>query len=78
MTMPYDDYDIILDDEDNLCDQSHGGLVWDDDDDEDDADWHNEYTEEMDDLGEWFTDEGGLTADAYEWLAEQDSQNGFC
>ena len=23
-------------------------------------------------------EEGGLTADAYQWLAEQDSQNGFC
>ena len=26
----------------------------------------------------WFTEEGGLTAEAYDWLAEQDSENGFC
>ena len=75
--MPYDDdYDVILDDEDDMCDQSHGGLVW-DDDDEDDADWHNEHTEEMDDLGEWFTDEGGLTADALDFLAEEDENDRF-
>lgn len=27
---------------------------------------------------QWFTDDGGLTAEAYEWLADQDNHNGFC
>ena len=26
----------------------------------------------------WFTEDGGLTAEAYDWLAERDSENGFC
>ena len=31
-----------------------------------------------DDLSDWFEPDGGLTAGAYEWLAKEDSQNGFC
>ena len=32
----------------------------------------------MDEEDLWFTDDGGLTADAYQWLAQQDKENGFC
>ncbi len=32
----------------------------------------------MDEEDHWFTDDGGLTADAYQWLGEQDKLNGFC
>ena len=32
----------------------------------------------MDEQDQWFTDDGGLTAGAYHWLAEQDKQEGFC
>ena len=48
--------------------------------DDDDEDWYTRYEddEDMDDLSDWFKEDGGLTADAYEWLATQDQQNGFC
>jgi hypothetical protein len=31
-----------------------------------------------DNTEQWFTNDGGLTAEAYEWLADQDNHNGFC
>ena len=53
-----------------------------DDDDEEDNMPLPEDPEELElgheDLSKWFKDDGGLTADAYEWLAEQDSQEQFC
>jgi len=33
---------------------------------------------DMTDANKWFEDDGGLTAEAYAWLATQDSNNGFC
>ena len=48
-----------------------------------DDDYEDFVPEEEDDLlmdeeDLWFTDDGGLTADAYQWLAQQDKENGFC
>tara|TARA_B100000131_G_scaffold228567_1_gene220310 strand:+ start:25 stop:255 length:231 start_codon:yes stop_codon:yes gene_type:complete len=76
--MRFDDYDTQIqceevypdphtdDDEDFLPDEDDG-LLWDED---------NDFLREEEDG--WFTDDGGLTADAYDWLAEQDKQHGFC
>lgn len=58
---------LIEDDDDFLPDDQEDGPIWDDEDDL--------LTDEQD---HWFTDDGGLTADAYEWLAERDKENGFC
>jgi hypothetical protein len=33
---------------------------------------------DMDNANQWFEDDGGLTAEAYAWLAERDYNNGFC
>ncbi len=62
-TDPYDD-----EEDDFLPDEDDDGLLTDDDDE----DFLRDEEEH------WFTDEGGLTADAYHWLAEQDKQQGFC
>jgi len=43
----------------------------------DDGELDDNVTGDMED-SYWFTEEGGLTAEAYDWLAEQDSENGFC
>ena len=59
---PDEDEDMLEDDPDDRM------LI--DDEDEDDL--------LMDEQDQWFTDDGGLTADAYHWLAEQDKQEGFC
>jgi hypothetical protein len=63
-------------------------------DEDDDADWYMspesdpdqdqelerwfETEGEPDDITAWIEEDGGLTAEAYEWLAEQDSQQNFC
>jgi hypothetical protein len=62
------------DEEDDLIDEDEeDDLDFDPDDDIiAKQDWRH------DDLSDWFTDDGGLTADAYEWLAEKDLQKQFC
>ncbi len=76
--MRFDDYDTqiqceeaydepLIDEDDDFLPDEDDGLIWDEDDDL--------LREEEDG---WFTDDGGLTADAYDWLAAQDKQNGFC
>lgn len=60
--------DFIPDEDDDLMlDEPDDGLLPDDEDDL-----------LMDEQDHWFTDDGGLTADAYEWLADRDKENGFC
>ena len=52
-----------------------------DEDEEDEMPFPEDPEDDMvchEDLSKWFTEDGGLTADAYEWLAEQDSQKSFC
>ena len=39
---------------------------------------HGDDVREGMDATYWFKDDGGLTADAYNWLAERDSEDGFC
>ncbi len=62
------------DDEINYDEQEQDELEF--DPDEDLIALHEDLGHE--DLSKWFTEDGGLTADAYEWLAEQDSQKSFC
>ena len=66
---PEDDEDDLIIDEDEEDELEF-------DPDEDLIALHEDLGHE--DLSKWFKDDGGLTADAYEWLAEQDSQEQFC
>lgn len=78
--MPLDDYDTQI-----QCEEFYGDPHIDDDEDflPDEEETYVLLPEDEDDLlmdeeDNWFTDDGGLTADAYEWLAERDKENGFC
>jgi len=72
--------EFYADDPENWVDDEDDDFIPDDPDDllvAADGEPDDNVTGDMED-SYWFTEEGGLTAEAYDWLAEQDSENGFC